>query len=203
MAWKILHSNSATRQGRLANSTTVDRTGLVADARIYGLDGEEVWHNITNLNVPATNARDCFSLARPEIPDQVHFVKLKLSSNNSVLSKNFYWSEAQGGDCTGLNALTQLSLPVSTDVATEGDTHKITVKLSNPNPAVALAIRLKAVRKASHARVLPAMYEDNYFSLLPGERKTVAVRFLTSALGGEVPVLVVEGWNVQQESHCL
>jgi hypothetical protein len=188
---------------KVANNTTVDRTGLLADARTYDLHGNELGHNATNLNVPATSARDCFPLASPENPGQAYFVKLKLTGGNSLLSENFYWSGTKGGDCTGLSALPEVSLPISAHIATEGDNHKITVELSNPNPAVALAIRLKVVRKASNARVLPAMYEDNYFSMLPHERRTVAVRFFARALEGEAPLLVVEGWNIKQESHGL
>ena len=188
---------------KVANNTIADRAGLRADAGIYDLNGHEVWHNATNLNVPATSARDCFSLTVPENLDRVYFVKLKLSDGASVLSENFYWNPVQGGDCTGLSALPELTLPVSAHIVAEGDTHKVTAKVSNLTSSIALAVRLKVVRNPSNERVLPAMYEDNYFSLLPGKSKTIAIRFLTSALAGETPKLVVEGWNIKQESHGL
>jgi exo-1,4-beta-D-glucosaminidase len=44
--------------------------------------------------------------------------------------------------------------------------------------------------------VLPVFWEDNYFSLLPGEKKTVKVEFDAKNLDGDKPLLKVEGWNV-------
>jgi hypothetical protein len=142
-------------------------------------------------------------LVTPDKIDRVFFVKLKLSHNNAVLSENFYWSPVQAGDCKALSTLPQVSLPVSASVAAEGGARKITARVSNPTTSVALAIRLKVVRNRSNDRVLPAMYEDNYFSLLPYESKTVHIDFQDSALAGETPRLVVEGWNIKEESHGL
>jgi hypothetical protein len=39
-------------------------------------------------------------------------------------------------------------------------------------------------------------WSDNYFSLLPGEKKTVTARFDSSSAEGASPELVVDGWNV-------
>lgn len=188
---------------KVANNTIADCTGLRAEAWIYGLDSQELWHKVTNLDVTATSAHDCFPLTIPQKLDRVYFVKLKLSKSNLVLSENFYWSSVDGGDCTGLSALPNLSLQISTHIAAEGDASKITVNVSNPTPSVALAVRLKVVRNPSNERVLPAMYQDNYFSILPHGSKTVDIRFLAAALAGETPMLVVKGWNINQESHSL
>jgi hypothetical protein len=56
--------------------------------------------------------------------------------------------------------------------------------------------RLKVTRRVSGARVLPVFYEDNYISLLPGEKRSVSLTFATINLAGEAPQLSVEGWNV-------
>ena len=45
--------------------------------------------------------------------------------------------------------------------------------------------------------MVPVLWSDNYFSLLPGEKRTVTARLDLSALGGATPELVVEGWNVE------
>ena len=39
-------------------------------------------------------------------------------------------------------------------------------------------------------------YSDNYVSLLPGETQTITVEAARSALSGDKPLLVVDGWNV-------
>jgi exo-1,4-beta-D-glucosaminidase len=45
--------------------------------------------------------------------------------------------------------------------------------------------------------VTPIFWSDNYFSLLPGEKRTVTARFNSSDLRGATPELLVEGWNVE------
>ena len=188
---------------KIANNTTVDRGNLRAEAWIYDLEGHERWHDSADLSVPATNAKECFSLAVLDKIDRVFFVKLKLSHNHALLSENFYWSPAQAGDCTALSTLPQVSLPVSASIAAEGGARRITARVSNPTASIALAIRLKVLRNRSNDRVLPAMYEDNYFSLLPHEGKTVHIDFQDSVLAGQTPRLVVEGWNIREENHSL
>ncbi|MGH9342834.1 MAG: glycosyl hydrolase 2 galactose-binding domain-containing protein [Terriglobia bacterium] len=188
---------------KVANNTTVDRRNLRAEARIYGLDGREQWHKSVDLSAAAASAQDGFPLTIPSQLDRVFFVKLKLSHNDRVRSENFYWSPVQNGDCTALSELPQIGLSVSANIAAEASTRIVSARVSNPNASVALAIRLKVVRKWSGKRVLPAMYEDNYFSLLPHEGKAVGIRFRESALAGEAPRLVVEGWNIREETHAL
>jgi hypothetical protein len=56
---------------------------------------------------------------------------------------------------------------------------------------------LRVVREKSGKRILPAFYDDNYFSLLPGECRTVAVDVLERDSGGERPAVRVDGWGVE------
>ncbi len=177
----------------VANDTLQAHEGLQVNAWVYDLDGKEQWHKEMGLEVPSTSARDCFAV--PETPG-LFFLKLKLSRGKSILSENFYWSNRADGDCTGLGKLAQVALHASAQIRGEGGTRRLTATISNPTSTAALAIRLKVVRGGSGERVPPAMYQDNYFSLLPHESKTVDVRFPSSALMSERPRLAVEGWNV-------
>jgi hypothetical protein len=51
-------------------------------------------------------------------------------------------------------------------------------------------------RQRSGKRVLPVFYSDNYLSLLPGESKSLTVEATVADLGGDLPMLAVDGWNV-------
>jgi len=57
-------------------------------------------------------------------------------------------------------------------------------------------IHLNVIRARWEKRVLPTFYEDNYFSLLPGERRTVSIEFTQSSFAGEPLALTVGGWNL-------
>jgi len=186
---------------KVANNTVTERSSLRAEAWIYDLDGRERWHQAKDLSVQAASAYNCFPLLIPEEIDRVCFVRLLLRRGNEVLSENFYWSPAKRGDCGDLNALKKLTLSVDMRRETAGDEHLVAVKVSNPTPNVALAIRLMLVCEKSRERVLPAFYEDNYFSLLPRAEKTVHIRVPSKVLGGDAPRLSITGWNIRPEDY--
>ena len=46
--------------------------------------------------------------------------------------------------------------------------------------------------------ILPAIYSDNYVSLMPGERRTILTEVLHADTRGEKPVIDTSGFNVSQ-----
>jgi exo-1,4-beta-D-glucosaminidase len=110
-------------------------------------------------------------------------------------------------DYTALNTLPQVELDVTarSDQAKAGAS--TTVTLHNPSRTLAFAVRLK-VKRATDNRVgpkeavrddevLPVLWQDNYFSLLPGESREVTATYDANDLHGARPVVEVEGWNVK------
>jgi exo-1,4-beta-D-glucosaminidase len=51
--------------------------------------------------------------------------------------------------------------------------------------------------------LVPIFWDDNYFSLLPGEEKTVVASFLKSDLNGQQPFLYIDGYNVSPTSVTI
>jgi Exo-beta-D-glucosaminidase Ig-fold domain/Glycosyl hydrolases family 2 len=182
-----------------ANDTLNDETDLTAEARAYDLDGKEMWHKSTSLDLPSARVKNCFAIQRPTDPSAVFFIKLKLCRGKEILDDNFYWSSGKNGSCTNLDQLPHVALPVIASKADDGQTCRLAVHVSNPTPHVTLMIRLKVIRANSGERVLPVFYEDNYFSLLPGESRSISIEFTDTNLAGEQPKLAIEGWNVTPE----
>ena len=60
-------------------------------------------------------------------------------------------------------------------------------------PEAAAAAKLTLVDAAGQ-RILPAYYSDNYVSLLPGERRVIAIRYPATVAGA--PRVTLSGWNV-------
>jgi exo-1,4-beta-D-glucosaminidase len=59
------------------------------------------------------------------------------------------------------------------------------------------------VTRESREEVAPILWEDNYFSLLPGESRTVGARYEERARGGRAGVLQLEGFNVTPASEPI
>ena len=74
------------------------------------------------------------------------------------------------------------------------------VTVENPGTGLAMAVRLRVLKGKGGSEILPAFWDYNYFPLLPGEKRTVAVRLRKTelkALGGVKPVIAVDGFNVE------
>ncbi len=52
------------------------------------------------------------------------------------------------------------------------------------------------LRDASGERVLPVFYDENYFSLLPGEKRTVHIQ-INPGVSTDGLKVTVRGWNVE------
>jgi len=62
---------------------------------------------------------------------------------------------------------------------------------------VAFMVHPRLTRGKGGEDLTPILWSDNYFSLLPGEKKSVTAKFDSAALRGAAAELVVEGWNVE------
>ena len=77
--------------------------------------------------------------------------------------------------------------------AVEGEDKVVRVSLSNDGQVAALNAKLTLVDGAGK-RILPAFYDDNYVALLPGEKRTITIRYPAATAG--TAGVTLEGWNV-------
>ncbi|MFZ0859176.1 MAG: sugar-binding domain-containing protein [Candidatus Sulfotelmatobacter sp.] len=111
-------------------------------------------------------------------------------------------------DYSTLNKLPRLDLDATAQYKKNGEESMTTVTLHNPASTLAFAVHLK-VNRSSDRRVsregqrddeiLPVLWHDNYFALLPGETRQVTATFRTQENGNAMPTVEVEGWNVKQK----
>jgi len=126
----------------------------------------------------------------------VQFIRLYLEDGSSgrLISDNFYWRSAKLNDYTALNTMAPARLDVSSRLVHRGDSAVIEASVVN-TAGVAFAIRVQAFRSMDGKRILPALQDDNYFTLMPGEKKVVHIEFDPALLGGGGYRLAVEPYN--------
>ncbi len=109
-------------------------------------------------------------------------------------------------DYTALNTLPEVDLAVTAQSARGPAESSTTVTLHNLSSTLAFGIRLKVVRPPSgHVsryvlrddEVLPILWQDNYFSLLPGETRQISASYKSEGLDRTSPLVEVQGWNVK------
>jgi exo-1,4-beta-D-glucosaminidase len=108
-------------------------------------------------------------------------------------------------DYTGLNTLPRISLEATAQSTTQGNQGSTTVTVHNPSSTVAFAVRLKVDRPVNDrvsregkedTEILPVLWEDNYFPLLPGESRQIKATYAAGPKNSANPVVEIEGWNV-------
>ena len=128
----------------------------------------------------------------------LYFIKLDLTdANGNLLSSNFYWQHVAQDQFDGLMNLPTVTLDAEANAHTQGDNTVVTVTLHNNTSHVALLSHLQLHQKKSGRRVLPVFYSDNYLSLVPGESSTVSIEAATKGLQGDLPLVEVDGYNVE------
>jgi exo-1,4-beta-D-glucosaminidase len=198
------------------NGTFAPIKGVHASAKIYDINALEKAAKDTTLDLAPDSSNKAFEL--PAVPgiSTTYFLRLQLrDAAGTPLSDNFYWlstkldtldwshkldtvytPQKEFGDLTGLSTLPQVKLEaavVATGVIPSDQHHRMRVAVHNPSKSVAFMVHLRLTDGKGGADIVPVFWEDNYFSLLPGEKREVAVRFGETATPA---VLEVDGFNV-------
>ena len=69
--------------------------------------------------------------------------------------------------------------------------------LENPSKSLAFFVRMKVNKSKGGDEILPVIWQDNYISLLPGEKREVTASYRARELGTAQPAVEVSGWNVE------
>ncbi len=176
---------------------------LNAEMQILDLQGNVKLTKEASVNCRIDSRVGVMPVTIPAELNGVYFVRLELTRGAELISRNEYCRGAlpdSSGDIGDLSAITKLplvKLSAQTQVVKAGINWKITTKLSNKTAYAAFNIRLKVTGYKSGGRILPVLYDDNYFTLLPGEERTVEMKVADADTYSEKPAVVVEGYNVK------
>ncbi|HXM65366.1 MAG TPA: glycoside hydrolase family 2 protein [Candidatus Acidoferrum sp.] len=200
----------------VVSSQYVDAKGLRLTTKIYNLDMSEKFSHQDFVDAPADSTAKIFTLPEVQGLSPVYFVALRLTDSAGKLAgSNFYWLSTKPetldwakttwwmtptdsfADYTALSQLPKVKLKVTTLTERKADESVTHVTLENPGQNLAFFVRLKLDKSANGEEILPVLWEDNYVSLLPGEKREVTATYRTSEAGTEKPVLKVTGWNVE------
>jgi exo-1,4-beta-D-glucosaminidase len=190
--------------------------GLKLTTKIYNLDMTEKFSHEDSLDAPADSTAKIFTLPEVAGLSPVYFVVLRLAdSTGKLVGSNFYWLSTKPetlnwakttwwmtptdsfADYTALSQLPKVKLKVTDHAERKGEDSMTHVTLENPSKSLAFFVRLKVNKASSDEEILPVVWEDNYISLLPGEKREVTATYRAGDLGTAKAVVEVSGWNVE------
>ena len=202
------------------NNTYEVQKGMKVSATIYNLDAKEKASKNATVDLPADSSTKAFDLPSPDGLTTAYFLKLELrDATGKLVSDNFYWLSTKAdtldwarradtvytpqkdfADLTGLNDLPRTKVAVIKTIQSNGPKHRMTVSIANNGESIAFMVHLRLRRGKGGEDVVPVFWSDNYFSLLPHEKKFVTVQSDSPSLAGAFPELVVDGWNIEPVS---
>ncbi len=187
---------------RVVNGNYKDFSGLKATAKIYNIGMKEIFSEEARVEIKPDESKKVLFVKRPSGAGDVYFLKLILSDDaGKEISSNFYWLSSRGdenADFTALDRLPEVELNFSvSSVKLENGKYTAMVELENPSASLAFSINPRIIKGDSKDLVLPVFWDDNYFSLLPKEKRSLKVEFDAKNLDGATPILSLAGWNIK------
>jgi exo-1,4-beta-D-glucosaminidase len=198
----------------LVSSQYQDVKNLKLTAKLLNLDMSEKFSKEVSLDAPADSTRKVLTLPEVDGLSTTYFLLLKLEDGaGKQVGSNLYWLSTHPetldwakstwyttptssfADYTALAQLPKVKLGISSVTQHKGEEAITRVIVENPSKNVAFFVRLKLSAKA--AEVLPVVWEDNYVTLLPGEKRELSATYRAAQLQGSKPVVEASGLNVE------
>ena len=216
-ACEPMHVQYAYNDGSVwvVNSLYQASAGMKVHAAVYNLDMTEKFANDVTLDIAPDSSTKALTLPKSENLSSTYFVRLELRDpSNKVVSTNFYWLSTrpetldwsktnyyvtpvvQHPDLQALNTLPEVKLITDSRSVRRGTEEIVAITLTNSTKSLAFAVSLRLTNRRGDD-VLPVIFEDNYFPLMPAEKRTVRIRYAIEDLHEGPAEVHVEGWNVK------
>ena len=191
----------------VVNGTTEPVENLTARICLFNLDSEQKFAQEFAVPDVAGEPTKVTTLPAVEGLSSVYFLEMQLiNQDGKTASQSIYClSSDKNYDVTVLAGLAEahVKIDAKTIPSDDGSAH-FQVDFENPNLGtdakrgpIALMVRMHLTKGTANAPLGPVFLDDNYFSLLPGEKRTISGTVPRAALGGEKLHLDVDGWNVK------
>jgi exo-1,4-beta-D-glucosaminidase len=194
----------------IVNSYYKPFADLSVTANVYNLDMSSKFSKSMKVSVDPDSSTRVFTLPDIDGLSSTYFVNLKLEqADGSEVSRNFYWLSTAPetldfekstwyltptqsyANFQALNTLPAAQLSVSS----QDSTGSTIVTVTNKGKSLAFGVHLKLNK--GNDEVLPILWEDNYFALMPGETRKITATYNPKDIGVRAPVIEVEAWNRQ------
>jgi exo-1,4-beta-D-glucosaminidase len=188
---------------------------MMVSAAVYNIDLREKFSKEQAIDIAPNSSTRVFQVPKLDGLSTTYFLRLTLKDGaGKQVSTNFYWLSTRPdvpdwdhstwyytpvsgyADFTELRNLPRVRLNVQATTHEEGSENVTRVVVRNPSSHLAFFIHLQVDKGEHGPEILPVLWQDNYFELMPGEAREVSARYSRSALESARPYVAVDGWNI-------
>ena len=210
---------------RLINDHFYPVQDMKAHIRVLDVQANVLVDEIVNTDCNAEDTVKIYDLKVPENISTAYFLDLGLyDDKNQEEDRNFYWLSAKAdvldyeynfedwpfytpskeyADFKTLHDLEMVTLEVGHEMKKMNNGLEIEVALQNTENKLAFFVEMSVVDEKDNMTLLPVRWNDNYVSLLPGEKRKIKVFVPVKDPGQVRPVLKIKGWNVHEGTYKL
>ncbi len=200
------------------NNSVAEKNNLTAEVKVFNFNLAEKFSFNKTISLKPDENLSITSLNDLKNLDTTYFVDLRLTNDkNEIVSSNFYCLSTKKeildyskntwfvtpvkeyADLTELNNLHKVDLQVKVNPIEKADKVEMNVEVENPSNSLALQAELNIFSGKNDEAIVPIFWEDNYFSLLPGEKRTITCYYY-KAENVSKPYIKVKGWNINEQT---
>ncbi len=200
----------------LVSSQYHDAKGLKLTTRVLNLDMSEKFSHQDTIDAASDSTQKVLTLPDIQGLSGTYFLALKVEdAGGKLVGSNFYWLStkpetidwansnwyttptATYADFTALSQLPKVKVRLTDRTERKGDETITHVVLENPSKNLAFFVRLKVDKNKGGEEILPVIWQDNYISLLPREKRDITATYRSSELGAAKPFVEISGWNLE------
>jgi len=199
----------------VANSLLHPYQKLEVRAAVYDINLKKAFSKEETVNIAPNSSTRVFVVPKLDNLSTTYFLRLTLKDSEGKLkSMNFYWLSTKAdvldwqkstwwytptssyADFKELRSLPQVRLDVHATTRMDDARDVTHVRVRNPSSHLAFFIHLRVNRGEHGHEILPVLWQDNYFELMPGEEREITASYSKEALQGTQPYVAINGWNI-------
>jgi len=185
-------------------------------AEVFDVHSKRIFYREATMDIPEDGVvNDVFKINFPDEKEEITFLKLRLFDNkNSEVGSSFYWrsndkylgkSTLTGPATSGFEGLNQLKpavVKLKYRTTKDAENSYVTISLKNTSQMLAFFTQIQWLDKNAKP-IRPSYYSDNFFSLLPGESKTITIETKLNNLPENESTLVIKGMNQKEQRFII
>ena len=179
--------NPVTNYVEVVNRSAGHQKGT-AKASIIDLNGMTLWEQTMDYICDEDMTLEMMQVKVPQEIAGAYILRLTLTDGKGqVRSMNDYVNTTVEGDRTSLHDMRQ------SQVTANATGNSITLTNNSNVPALMIRLNLKG---DDGEQILPVIYSDNYLHLMPGESRTIGIKWKAEDARDAKPIVEITGMNM-------
>jgi len=201
----------------VVNNTFQNIKNYKALVSIFNINSNKQYAESIDINIDSESSNTIINLPQIDNISETYFLDLRLINDESrEIGNNFYWLSTkedvldydakfddweyhtpskQYADFTLLSSMPKIGLDITSNTKVVNDINELSVIIENKNSSIAFFVELLLFDMDSAEVILPVLWNDNYISLLPNEKRTIEASY-SSDTNSEKAELRIKGWNL-------